>query len=267
MESLLETRFQFPGQTAFDRGRVRDVYTIRDQYLVMITTDRISAFDVVLPKPIPYKGAILNQMAEFFLEATKHAVPNWVLSVPDPRVTIGWKCDSIPIEMIVRGRLSGSAWRAYHEGKRELCGVSMPEGLKENDPFPQAILTPTTKAAEGHDQEISRREIMDRGIVSEKIYSQMEAYALKLFSMGVQMAEKRGLILVDTKYEFGLREGKVCVIDEIHTPDSSRYLYQEGLRPLSKEFVRQWLMERGFQGRGGEKIPEMPESFLKQSLK
>ncbi len=272
VHAIQETTFTLPGQTAFYRGKVRDVYTIRDKYLVMVASDRISAFDVVLPKAIPYKGQVLNQIAAFFLEATKKNVPNWVLSVPDPRVTIGWKCEPIPIEMIVRGYLAGSGWRAYREGKREMCGVALPDGLKENDRLPTPILTPTTKVSEGHDEDITREEILRRNIVPKEIYQTMESYALQLFAAGSQMAAKRGLIFVDTKYEFGLRDGAVCLMDEIHTPDSSRYFYLEGYeerqkrgepqRQLSKEFVRQWLMENGFQGRAGETIPAMNDDII-----
>ncbi|WP_217606440.1 phosphoribosylaminoimidazolesuccinocarboxamide synthase [Chitinophaga sp. GbtcB8] len=270
---MLTSDFKFPGQTAFYKGKVRDVYTINDQLMVMLVSDRISAFDVVLPKPIPYKGQVLNQVAAIMLEATKDIVPNWVKSVPLPNVTIGLKCETFPVEMVVRGNLTGHAWRTYKSGKRELCGVQMPEGMKENDFFPTPIITPTTKAHEGQDEDISREEIITQGLVSEKEYAQLEKYTLALFERGKQLAAKRGLILVDTKYEFGKIGDTIYVIDEVHTPDSSRYFYAEGYeenqkagkaqKQLSKEFVREWLMEKGFQGKDGQQVPEMDEAFVK----
>ena len=270
---MLTSDFKFPGQTAFYKGKVRDVYTINDQLMVMLVSDRISAFDVVLPKPIPYKGQVLNQVAAIMLEATKDIVPNWVKSVPLPNVTIGLKCETFPVEMVVRGNLTGHAWRTYKSGKRELCGVQLPEGLKENDFFPTPIITPTTKAHEGHDEDISREEIIAQGLVSEKEYTQLEKYTLALFERGKELAAKRGLILVDTKYEFGKIGDTIYVIDEVHTPDSSRYFYAEGYeenqkagkaqKQLSKEFVREWLMEKGFQGKDGQQVPEMDEAFVK----
>ncbi len=280
MSAIRETNFSLPGQTAFYRGKVRDVYTIADQLLVMVASDRISAFDVVLPRAIPYKGQVLNQVAGHFLEATADIVPNWVLAQPDPRVTIGRKADPIRVEMVIRGYLTGHAWRVYQAGKRELCGVPMPEGLKEHDRFPHPIITPATKAEEGHDEDISRNEILARGLVPKDIYTQLEAYTRALFARGTDMAADRGLILVDTKYEFGLLPGtegkapidRVVLIDEIHTPDSSRYFYAEGYearqasgegqKQLSKEFVREWLMEGGFQGKEGQQIPEMTDAFV-----
>lgn len=272
MATLVSTDFKFPGQTAEYHGKVRDVYTINDDILVMVATDRISAFDVVLPEGIPYKGQVLNQIATFFLDATKDIVPNWKLTTPDPMVTVGYKCEAFPIEMIIRGYLSGSAWRAYAAGERELCGVKLPEGMVENQAFPEPIITPTTKAAEGHDENISRDEIISRGLVSEADYTQMEAYTRALFKRGTDMAARKGLLLVDTKYEFGKRGGKVILIDEIHTPDSSRYFYADGYqellaagkpqRQLSKEFVRQWLIAGGFTGQLGQKVPDMTPGFI-----
>lgn len=272
MATLVSTDFKFPGQTAEYHGKVRDVYTINDDILVMVATDRISAFDVVLPEGIPYKGQVLNQIATFFLDATKDIVPNWKLATPDPMVTVGYKCEAFPIEMIIRGYLSGSAWRAYATGERELCGVKLPEGMVENQAFPEPIITPTTKAAEGHDENISRDEIISRGLVSETDYTQMEAYTRALFKRGTDMAARKGLLLVDTKYEFGKRGGKVILIDEIHTPDSSRYFYADGYqellaagkpqRQLSKEFVRQWLIAGGFTGQPGQKVPDMTPGFI-----
>jgi len=269
---MLESKFQIPGQTAFYKGKVRDVYTINDKLMVMVVSDRISAFDVVLPRPIPYKGQVLNQVASIMLEATKDIVPNWVKAVPLPNVTIGLKCEPFPVEMVVRGNLTGHAWRTYKSGKRELCGVTMPEGLKENDFFPSPIITPTTKAHEGHDEDISREEIIAKGLVSREDYEQLEKYTLALFERGKEMAAKRGLILVDTKYEFGKIGDTIYVIDEIHTPDSSRYFYAEGYeekqqagqpqKQLSKEFVRQWLMENGFQGKDGQQVPAMSDEFV-----
>ncbi|GAA0563517.1 phosphoribosylaminoimidazolesuccinocarboxamide synthase [Chitinophaga japonensis] len=269
---MLTSDFKFPGQTAFYKGKVRDVYTIDDRLLVMLVSDRISAFDVVLPRPIPYKGQVLNQVAAIMLEATKDIVPNWVKAVPLPNVTIGLKCETFPVEMVVRGNLTGHAWRTYKSGKRELCGVPLPEGLKENDFFPAPIITPTTKAHEGHDEDISREQIIARGLVSETDYAQLEKYALALFQRGKELAAARGLILVDTKYEFGKIGDTICVIDEVHTPDSSRYFYADGYeenqqagrqqRQLSKEFVREWLMENGFQGKEGQQVPEMTDEFV-----
>lgn len=263
-----------PNQTNFYKGKVRDVYTIADKYLVMLVSDRISAFDVVLPRPIPYKGQVLNQIAAQFLEATKDIVPNWMMSVPLPNVTIGHKCETFPVEMIVRGNIAGSAWRAYKNGQRELCGVALPEGLKENDFFPNPIITPTTKAEVGHDEDISREEIIKSGLISEKDYEQLEKYSMALFERGRQIASERGLILVDTKYEFGKIGDTIYLIDEIHTPDSSRYFYLDGFeerqaqgqqqKQLSKEFVREWLMENGFQGKEGQQVPEMTDEVIAQ---
>lgn len=267
MQALKETHFDFPGQTGFYKGKVRDVYTIKDDYLVMVVSDRISAFDVVLPEAIPYKGQVLNQIASKFLEATKDIVPNWVISVPDPSVTIGRICDPFKVEMVIRGYLAGHAAREYALGKREVCGVKLPDGLKENDKLPEPIITPTTKASVGHDEDISREEILKRGIVSESDYLQLEDYTRKLYQRGTEMAAERGLILVDTKYEFGKVKEDIFLIDEIHTPDSSRYFYKEGYKELqergaaqkqlSKEFVRIWLIENGFQGKDGQSVPEM----------
>jgi phosphoribosylaminoimidazole-succinocarboxamide synthase len=269
---MLEPNFKFPKQTAFYKGKVRDVYTIDDKLMVMVVSDRISAFDVVLPRPIPYKGQVLNQVAAIMLEATKDIVPNWVKSVPLPNVTIGVKCETFPVEMVVRGNLTGHAWRTYKSGQRVLCGVTMPEGMKENDFFPAPIITPTTKAHEGHDEDISREEIIAQGLVSKEDYEQLEKYTLALFERGKEMAKKRGLILVDTKYEFGKIDDTIVVIDEIHTPDSSRFFYAEGYeekqkageaqKQLSKEFVREWLMENGFQGKDGQQVPEMTDEFI-----
>jgi phosphoribosylaminoimidazole-succinocarboxamide synthase len=264
---------QLPKQTNFYKGKVRDVYTIDDKYMVMLVSDRISAFDVVLPRPIPYKGQVLNQIAAQYLEATKDIVPNWMINVPLPSVTIGYKCDTYPVEMVVRGYLTGHAWRTYKTGARTLCGVPLPEGLKENDKFPTPIITPTTKAHEGHDEDISREEIIKQGLVSKEEYEQLEKYTLALFERGTQIAKERGLILVDTKYEFGHIGDTIYLIDEIHTPDSSRYFYLEGYeelqkegkpqKQLSKEFVREWLMENGFQGKEGQQVPEMTDEVIK----
>lgn len=272
MPTLTSTDFKFPGQTGVYHGKVRDVYTVKDNFLVMIATDRISAFDVILPQGIPYKGQVLNQIAAFMLDSTKDIVPNWKISTPDPMVTVGYKCEGFPVEMIIRGYLTGSAWREYKTGCRELCGVRLPEGMRENEKFPEPIITPTTKAAEGHDENISREEIIAKGLVSEEDYSKMEEYTRKLFAKGTEIAAEKGLILVDTKYEFGKRDGKVILIDEIHTPDSSRYFYSDGYeerfekgapqRQLSKEFVRQWLIERGFMGQKGQQVPEMDKNFV-----
>ncbi|MCT1531850.1 phosphoribosylaminoimidazolesuccinocarboxamide synthase [Sphingobacterium daejeonense] len=273
MNTIKETNFNFKGQTAFYRGKVRDVYSIGDDYLVMVASDRISAFDVVLPKPIPYKGQVLNQIASKFLSATADILPNWVASVPDPNVTIGKKCEPFKVEMVIRGYVSGHLWRTYRDGGRVLCGVQLPEGLKENDKLPTPIITPSTKADVGHDEDISREDIIARGIVSEEDYTQLEKYAHALFQRGTEIAAERGLILVDTKYEFGKKDGQIYLIDEIHTPDSSRYFYAEGYedrqvngeaqKQLSKEFVRQWLIENGFQGKDGQKVPEMTEEIVK----
>ncbi|GEP98613.1 phosphoribosylaminoimidazolesuccinocarboxamide synthase [Chitinophaga cymbidii] len=270
---MLESTFKFPNQTAFYKGKVRDVYTIEDKWMVMFVSDRISAFDVVLPRPIPFKGQVLNQIAAIMLDATKDIVPNWVKSVPLPNATVGLKCETFPVEMVVRGNLTGHAWRTYKSGKRELCGVALPEGLKENDYFPGGpIITPTTKAHEGHDEDISRDEIISSGLVSKAEYEQLEKYTLALFERGRELAAKRGLILVDTKYEFGKIGDTIYLIDEIHTPDSSRFFYAEGYeekqkagqpqKQLSKEFVREWLMENGFQGKEGQQVPEMTDAFV-----
>jgi phosphoribosylaminoimidazole-succinocarboxamide synthase len=273
MDSIKETHFNFPGQTAFYKGKVRDVYTINDKYLVMVVTDRISAFDVVLPEPIPYKGQVLNQIAAKFLQATADIVPNWVVTVPDPSVTIGRICEPFKVEMVIRGYLAGHAAREYSAGKRQVCGVSLPEGLKENDKLPQPIITPTTKAAVGHDEDISREEILARGIVTGEDYEELEKYTRALFERGTEIAAKQGLIMVDTKYEFGKADGKIYLIDEIHTPDSSRYFYSEGYaerqakgepqKQLSKEFVRRWLIENGFQGKDGQVVPLMTKEIVK----
>ncbi len=273
MAAFKETNFQLPGQTAFYKGKVRDVYTIEDQYLVMVVTDRISAFDVVLPEPIPYKGQVLNQIAAKFLKATSDIVPNWVIDVPDPTVTIGRICQPYKVEMVIRGYLAGHAWREYQAGRRTVCGVALPDGLKENDQLPSPIITPTTKAAFGHDEDISREEILSREIVTKADYLQLEQYTRALYQRGTQMAAARGLILVDTKYEFGKTEdGTILLIDEIHTPDSSRYFYADGYqerqdrnepqRQLSKEFVRKWLIENGFQGKEGQQVPAMSKEWI-----
>ena len=273
MNSIKETHFTFPGQTNFYKGKVRDVYTIDNKYLVMVVTDRISAFDVVLPEAIPYKGQVLNQIAAKFLQATADIVPNWVVTVPDPSVTIGRICDPFKVEMVIRGYLAGHAWREYSAGKRQVCGVSLPDGLKENDKLPEPIITPTTKASVGHDEDISREEILARGIVSENDYIHLENYTKALFARGTEIAAKQGLILVDTKYEFGKADGKIYLIDEIHTPDSSRYFYSNGYterqkngepqKQLSKEFVRKWLIENGFQGKDGQVVPLMTKEIVK----
>jgi phosphoribosylaminoimidazole-succinocarboxamide synthase len=271
MNSIPETNFNFPGQTAFYKGKVRDVYSF-DKRLVMVATDRISAFDVILPRAIPYKGQVLNQIAAHFLTATAGIVPNWLQEVPDPNVSIGIKCQAYPVEMVVRGYLAGHAWREYSSGKRTVCGVSLPDGLKENDKLPAPIITPTTKAHEGHDEDISREEILAQGLVSEDEYEHLEKYTLALFSKGTEMAADQGLILVDTKYEFGQLDGVIYLIDEIHTPDSSRYFYMDvyeenqkaGLpqKQLSKEFVREWLIQNGFQGKEGQSVPEMTDERI-----
>lgn len=272
MNSIKETNFTFPGQTGFYKGKVRDVYTIQDKYLVMVVSDRISAFDVVLPEAIPYKGQVLNQIAAKFLKATEDIVPNWVVTVPDPSVTIGRICEPYKVEMVIRGYLAGHAWREYSAGKRQVCGVTLPEGLKENDKLPNPIITPTTKAAVGHDEDISKEDILARGIVSAADYEMLEKYTHAIFARGTEIAAKRGLILVDTKYEFGKVGDTIYLIDEIHTPDSSRYFYSEGYeerqqkgepqKQLSKEFVRKWLIENGFQGKDGQTIPEMTPEIV-----
>lgn len=270
--AITYTSFNFPGQTNKYIGKVRDVYTIDDNIMVSVVSDRISAFDVVLPKPIPYKGQVLNQIAAHFLKATSDILPNWILGVPDPNATVGKLCTPIRIEMVIRGYCAGHAWRTYNSGERVLCGVKMPEGLRENDPFPEPIITPSTKAVEGHDEDISREEILKRGIVSDEVYTKLEQYTRKVFQRGTEMAKERGLILVDTKYEFGMIGDTIYLIDEIHTPDSSRYFYLDGYeerqskgeeqKQLSKEFVRQWLISNGFQGKEGQKVPEMTEQFV-----
>jgi phosphoribosylaminoimidazole-succinocarboxamide synthase len=273
MDSIKETNYKFPNQTNFYKGKVRDVYTIKDKYLVMVVTDRISAFDVVLPEPIPYKGQVLNQIAAISLEATKDIVPNWVINVPDPSVTIGRICEPFKVEMVIRGYLAGHAAREYALGKREVCGVKLPDGLKENDKLPEPIITPTTKAAVGHDEDISRENILAKGIVSEEDYLQLEKYTRALYQRGTEIAAQRDLILVDTKYEFGKADGEIYLIDEIHTPDSSRYFYKNGYeelqqtgeqqKQLSKEFVRKWLIENGFQGKDGQQVPLMDNEKVK----
>ena len=272
MNAIIESEFNFPGQLSVYHGKVRDVYTLKNDLVVMVASDRISAFDHVLPKGIPFKGQVLNQVATMFLDATKDIVPNWLLATPDPSVAVGLACEPIRVEMVIRGYLAGHAAREYAAGKRMICGVEMPEGLKENDRFPEPIITPASKAEEGHDEDISREEIIQKNLVPEAIYLQMEEYTRALFQRGTEIAAKRGLILVDTKYEFGLLNDKVILIDEIHTPDSSRYFYSDGYherqikgepqKQLSKEFVRQWLMENGFQGLEGQKMPEMPDEFV-----
>jgi phosphoribosylaminoimidazole-succinocarboxamide synthase len=271
MKAIKETHFHFPQQTGFYKGKVRDVYYFGEQ-MALVATDRISAFDVVLPKGIPDKGRILNQIAGYNLNATKDIVPNWVLSTPDPNVTIGFKCEPFAVEMVVRGYLAGHAWREYKSGKRKICGVPLPDGLKENDLLPAPIITPTTKAKVGHDEDISREEILSGGIVNEGDYKILEDYTFKLYKKGTELATARSLILVDTKYEFGKHNGKIYLIDEVHTPDSSRYFYKEGYearqksgeaqKQLSKEFVRQWLIENGFQGKDGQKVPEMTDEIV-----
>lgn len=272
MNTIFQTNFLFPGQTQVYHGKVRDVYSINNDLLVMIATDRISAFDVVLPRQIPYKGQVLNLIATTFLEQTRHIVPNWLISSPHPNVSIGYKAVPYKVEMVIRGYLTGHAWREYNSGKRILCGVQLPDGMKENDPFPHPIITPATKADEGHDMDISREEIISKGIIPEAEYLKLEEYTRKLYAYGVKYARQRGLILVDTKYEFGNRNGEIVLIDEVHTPDSSRYFYldnyeenqQKGLpqKQLSKEFVRQWLIENGFQGKDGQQVPVMTDEFV-----
>lgn len=273
MKAITSTNFNFPNQKDVYNGKVRDVYNINDEFLTMIVTDRISAFDVVLPKGIPFKGQVLNQLAKMFLKSTEDIVPNWMISSPDPNVTIGHFCKPFKIEMVIRGYLTGHAWRTYKSGKREICGVKMPDGMVEHQKFPTPIITPSTKAEFGHDEDISREDILRKGIVEEKDYLKLEEYTRAVFQRGSEMADERGLILVDTKYEFGKKDGKIFLIDEIHTPDSSRYFYKEGYqerqengkpqKQLSKEFVREWLMENGFQGKDGQKIPEMNKQFVK----
>ncbi|MEK6477555.1 phosphoribosylaminoimidazolesuccinocarboxamide synthase [Catalinimonas sp. 4WD22] len=269
--TITETRFELPGQTGFYRGKVRDVYFL-DKQIVLIATDRISAFDVILPRAIPYKGQVLSQIAFEFLNATADIVPNWVTGMPDPNAMLGFNCKPYPVEMVIRGYLAGHAWREYRDGKRSLCGVSLPEGLKENDPLPHPIITPATKAQEGHDEDISREEIISRGLVPEDHYKRLEDYTYRLYEKGSSIARNRGLILVDTKYEFGTFDDSIHLIDEIHTPDSSRYFYAEGYeerqakgepqKQLSKEFVRQWLISQGFQGKEGQKMPEMTDEVV-----
>ncbi|GET22565.1 phosphoribosylaminoimidazolesuccinocarboxamide synthase [Prolixibacter denitrificans] len=273
-KAITQTDFNFPGQKSVYKGKVRDVYNINDDHLVMIVSDRISAFDVVLPEGIPYKGQVLNQIAAKFLDATSDIVPNWKIATPDPMVTVGHMCEPFKVEMVIRGYLTGHAWREYRDGKRSLCGVPLPEGMIENQKFDQPLLTPTTKADEGHDEDISREEILAQGLVSEEDYVLLEKYTRELFQRGTEMAAEKGLILVDTKYEFGKKNGKIYLIDEINTPDSSRYFYADGYeerlakgekqKQLSKEFVRQWLIENGFQGQEGQKVPEMNEDFVNQ---
>ena len=272
MKALVRTDFNFPGQKSVYHGKVRDVYNINDDLLVMVATDRISAFDVILPKGIPFKGQMLNQIAAKFLDATADIVPNWKIATPDPMVTVGLKCEGFRVEMIIRGYLTGSAWREYKAGCRSLCGVTLPEGMKENQKFPTPIITPTTKAEAGHDENISKEEIIAQGLVSKEDYELMEKYTYALFERGSKMAAEKGLILVDTKYEFGKKNGKVYLIDEIHTPDSSRYFYADGYqekfekgepqKQLSKEFVRQWLIEHDFMGKAGQQVPEMTDEYV-----
>lgn len=272
-KALTRTDFDFPGQKSVYHGKVRDVYNINDEYLIMVVSDRISAFDVVLPKGIPYKGQVLNQIAAKFLDATSDIVPNWKVATPDPNVTVGIHCEPFKVEMVIRGYLTGHAWREYRSGKRMLCGVPLPDGMVESQKFPEPIITPTTKASEGHDEDISREEIIEQGIVSKEDYEMLENYTREVFRRGTVIAAETGLILVDTKYEFGKKDGKIYLIDEIHTPDSSRYFYAEGYeerlakgesqKQLSKEFVRQWLIGNGFQGHEGQVVPEMDEAFVR----
>lgn len=273
MDALTRTDYHFPGQTGVYHGKVRDVYSIDDDTLVMIATDRISAFDVVLPKGIPYKGQVLNQIASTFLDATADIVPNWKVASPDPMVTVGLRCEPYKVEMVIRGYITGSAWREYKKGTRVLCGLPLPEGLRENQRFETPMITPTTKADEGHDENISKEEIIAQGLVSKEEYEQLEQYTYALFKRGTEMAAEKGLILVDTKYEFGKKDGRIYLIDEIHTPDSSRYFYSEGYeerfekgeeqKQLSKEFVRKWLMDNGFQGQEGQEVPEMTDAYCR----
>lgn len=274
MAALKGTAFNFPGQKSVYHGKVRDVYNINDEYLVMVVTDRISAFDVILPEGIPFKGQVLNQIANKFLDATADLVPNWKIESPDPNVTVGHYADPFKVEMVIRGYCTGHAWREYRDGKRTICGVPMPDGMREHDKFPEPLITPTTKAEHGHDEDITREEIIAQGLVSEEDYIQLEDYTRKLFRRGTEMAAEMGLILVDTKYEFGKKDGKIILIDEINTPDSSRYFYAEGYeerqdrgeeqKQLSKEFVRQWLIANGFQGKEGQQMPVMPEAFVNE---
>lgn len=271
-KALTKTDFDFPKQKSVYHGKVRDVYNINDEFLVMVVSDRISAFDVVLPEGVPYKGQVLNQIASKFLDATADIVPNWKIDTPDPNVTVGHHCEPFKVEMVIRGYLTGHAWREYRDGKRSICGVPMPEGMVENQKFAEPILTPTTKADEGHDEDISREAIIEQGLVSKEDYEMLEDYTRKLFQRGTEMAKEKGLILVDTKYEFGKKDGKIYLIDEIHTPDSSRYFYAKGYeerlqkgesqKQLSKEFVRQWLIENGFQGKEGQQVPKMTADFV-----
>ncbi len=271
-KAIVQNDFNFPKQKGHYVGKVRDVYNIDDEYLVMVVSDRISAFDVVLPKGIPFKGQVLNQIAEKFLDATADIVPNWKIATPDPMVTVGYNCEPFKVEMVIRGYLTGHAWREYKSGKRALCGVPLAEGMKENQKFEKPIITPTTKEDVGHDEDISREDIIKHGLISEEDYAMLEKYTMELFQRGTEMAAEKGLILVDTKYEFGKKDGKIYLIDEIHTPDSSRYFYSEGYeerfekgeaqKQLSKEFVRQWLIENGFQGQEGQNIPEMTEDYI-----
>ena len=272
MEAIVKTNFSFEGKQSHYVGKVRDVYSINDEYLVMVVSDRISAFDVVLPKGIPFKGQVLNQIAAKFLDATTDILPNWKIAVPDPMVTVGHKCEPFKVEMVIRGYLSGHAWREYKAGKRTICGVEMPDGMVENQRFPEPIITPTTKADEGHDEDISKEEIIAQGLVSREEYEKLEAYTRAIFQRGTEIAAKMGLILVDTKYEFGKKDGVIYLMDEIHTPDSSRYFYAEGYekrlaagekqKQLSKEFVREWLMANGFQGQEGQQVPEMTDEIV-----
>ncbi|MBQ1218427.1 MAG: phosphoribosylaminoimidazolesuccinocarboxamide synthase [Bacteroidales bacterium] len=273
MNSITSTQFDFPRQTAVYNGKVRDVYTIADKYMVMVATDRISAFDVILPKGIPYKGQVLNQIASKFLDSTQDIVKNWKIASPDPMVTVGYKCESLPVEMIVRGYLTGSSWRTYKSGAREICGVKIPDGMREHQKFEKPIVTPTTKAEiGGHDQDISREEIIAKGLIKEDVYNELERITLALYERGCEIAAERGLILVDTKYEFGIKDGEIYLIDEIHTPDSSRYFYKEGYqerfdkgeqqKQLSKEFVREWLMDNNFSGQPGQQVPEMTDEIV-----
>ena len=273
-EAIKNTDFEFSGQKHLYHGKVRDVYNINNKYLVMVVTDRISAFDVVLPKGIPFKGQVLNQVAAKFLDATADIVPNWKIVSPDPMVTIGRFAEPFKVEMVIRGYLTGHAWREYRAGKREICGIPLPDGMKEHQKFDEPIITPTTKATEGHDEDISREDVVSQGLVSGEDYSKLEDFTYKLFSKGSEIAKEKGLILVDTKYEFGKKDGKIYLIDEIHTPDSSRYFYLDSYRErfdngeeqrqLSKEFVRQWLIDKGFQGKEGQQMPEMPEEFVSE---
>jgi phosphoribosylaminoimidazole-succinocarboxamide synthase len=273
-KAIVKTNFSFPGQKELYVGKVRDVYNINNEYLVMVVSDRVSAFDVVLPKGIPHKGQVLNQIAAKFLDATVDIVPNWKIASPDPMVTIGHRAEPFKVEMVIRGYLTGHAWREYKSGKRTLCGISLPDGLRENEKFTKPIITPTTKASEGHDLDISREEIIKTGLVSEEDYKLLEKYTYAVFERGTKMAAEKGLILVDTKYEFGKKDDKIYLIDEIHTPDSSRYFYAEGYeerlkkgeqqKQLSKEFLRQWLIEHNFQGKEGQTVPEMPDTFVQE---